>query len=145
MSCAERRACWLAGPCASAASCFDPGAAIPRSRSSLLPACRHVQGRLIHLGAAEARAADAVFYLRLLIQLPCLLSGQRGLVAEFIASRLPAPPHLCCLFFVRTAPRGVLPGGLAHRAYARPGVRAHLLTCPAARSRPSAAAEPVAA
>ena len=70
-----------------------PGAAARRSERVLE---HELQGQILNFCAAEARAADAVFYLSHLIQLPCLRLGQRGPVAELIASRLlGVPPRLC--------------------------------------------------
>ena len=91
MPAVERRASWLAGPLHVLRSVLL--LAVARREALLLgaPSGRSSTSYRVassDLHTAEARTADAVFYLRHLIQLPLLRSGQRGLVAELIAPRL---------------------------------------------------------
>ena len=108
MSAIQRRTCWLAGPiqvlrkvsllafaCA-ARRCCSALRACPRTRAA------GSDPQFLRRGGAGC--GRRVLYLSHLIQLPCLRLGQRGPVAELIASRLlgvgPAPLRLCCLFFL---------------------------------------------
>ena len=84
MTAADRRTCWLAGSLPVLPSVVI---VLFLRCQELLPGALNVDWSAI-CEIAEARAAEAVFYLHQLIQLPPLRSGQCGVVAAVIASRL---------------------------------------------------------